>query len=113
MKMKCCGHPVSPLILFCRFVFRKKLKRGNNCEPQKTFENITWTSIVSRVGVTVEHCKRLDKGKFKGIPSYFFQHFFEIAKSTFKVKEKKLYCTLMCKKCVTFHKSNKKIKFYS
>ena len=31
----------------------------------------------------------------KGIPSYFFQHFFEIAKSTFKVKEKNLYCTLM------------------
>ena len=50
---------------------------------------------------------------FKGIPSYFFQHFFEIAKSKFKVKEKNLYCTLMCKKCVTFHKSNKKIKFYS
>ena len=49
----------------------------------------------------------------KGIPSYLFQNFFEIAKSTFKVKEKKLYCTLMCKKCVTFHKSNKKIKFYS
>ena len=49
----------------------------------------------------------------KGIPSYFFQHFFEIAKRTFIIKEKKLYCTLMCKKCVTFHKSNKKIKFYS
>ena len=49
----------------------------------------------------------------KGIPSYFFQHFFEIAKRTFIIKEKNLYCTLMCKKCVTFHKSNKKIKFYS
>ena len=49
----------------------------------------------------------------KGIPSYFFQHFFEIAKRTFKVKEKNLYRTLMCKNCVTFHKSNKKIKFYS
>ena len=49
----------------------------------------------------------------KGIPSYFFQHFFEIAKRKFKVKEKNMYCTLMCKKCVTFHKSNKKIKFYS
>ena len=49
---------------------------------------------------------------FKGIPSYFFQHFFEIAKRTFIIKGKKLYCTLMCKKFVTFHKSNKKIKFY-
>ena len=49
----------------------------------------------------------------KGIPSYYFQHFFEIAKRTFKVKEKNLYCTLMCKKCVTFYKPNKKIKFYS
>ena len=49
----------------------------------------------------------------KGIPSYFFQLFFEIAKRTFKVKEKNLYSTLMCKKCVTFHKFNKKIEFYS
>ena len=29
------------------------------------------------------------------------------------MKEKNLYCTLMCKKIVTFYKSNKKIKFYS
>ena len=49
----------------------------------------------------------------KGIPSYFFQHFFEIAKRTFIIKGKHLYCALMCKKFVTFHKSNKKIKFYS
>ena len=31
----------------------------------------------------------------------------------FIIKEKKLYCTLMCKRFVTFHESNKKIKFYS
>ena len=46
---------------------RKKLKRGNNREPQKTFGNITWRSIVSQVSVSVEHCKKLDKGKFKMI----------------------------------------------
>ena len=54
-----------------------------------------------------------EKKTFKGIPSYFFQNFFEIAKRTFIIKENNLYCTIMCKKFVTFHKSNKKIKFYS
>ena len=58
-------------------------------------------------------CLSLYTAILKGIPSYFFQHFFEIAKRTFIIKGKHLYCALMCKKFVTFHKSNKKIKFYS
>ena len=65
------GFSIKKVFFRC-FVCRKKLKRGNNREPQKTFGNIIWRrSIVSRVGVSVEHCKRLDKGKLKMIMMIF------------------------------------------
>ena len=47
----------------------------------------------------------------KGIPSYFFQHFFEIAKRIFIIKENNLYCTLMCKNLLHSTNPTKRLSF--